>query len=345
MDGHDTRNISLLKPLLALGGVVVLGLLVLTMLGSQVSGILSTVGASVGGPYGGGAVAGGDDGAEGDGGASSEGDDAGGDPDGDGSGNGSTGGQAGAGGFVPNAAPRGDLLVIKNGSLELQVEAIEGAVAAATERLAAMDGYVSSADRSGTGSDAAATITFRMPADRWEDALAALRGLAIEVLGEHATTEDVTGQVVDLGARIRNLEATERALQAIMDRADVIKDVLTVQAELTTVRGEIERLAAERAHLQDQASYSTIKVTFTLRPAPVLVTQQAGFDPGSEVDAASARLVRILQRVATAGIWFGIVWLPVLVALAVAGVVTFVVARRVRRMWAGASAAGESAVS
>jgi Domain of unknown function (DUF4349) len=341
MDNDRPRNGLLPRLLLALGGAAVLGVVVLTMLGSQVSGILSTVGASVGSPYDGGAAPG-EDGGETAGENPGAGENQ---SDGDGSGTSGSGSQPGVGGALPVAVPRAGLLVIKNGSLELQVEEVDRAVTLATQRITVIDGYASGSDRSGTGTDATATITFRVPADRWDEALEGLRGLAIEVLGEHSTTEDVTAQVVDLDARIRNLQATERALQAIMDRADVIKDVLSVQAQLTTVRGEIERLTAEKAHLEEQAAYSTIKVTFTLKPAPVLEVQQAGFDPGSEVDAASAKLVRILQRVATAGIWFGIVWLPVLLALGVFGVIVFVVGRRAHRAWTGGPSAGEVAGS
>jgi hypothetical protein len=203
-------------------------------------------------------------------------------------------------------------------------------VSAAAARIGTLGGYVSGSDRSGTGQDAVATIRFRVPADQWDVAMAAMHDLAIEVLHEHSTTEDVTSRVVDLEARIRNLRVTEQALQAIMDQATVIKDVLTVQAELTVTRGRIEQLTAEQASLQEQAAYSTLAVTFVLEPAPVLVEQQAGFDPATEVDAASASLVGILQGVATAGIWFGIVWLPVLVALLVVTGVVLLVTRRLR---------------
>ncbi|MEO8273045.1 MAG: DUF4349 domain-containing protein, partial [Chloroflexota bacterium] len=141
---------------------------------------------------------------------------------------------------------------------------------------------------------------------------------------------DVTTQVVDLGARIKNLQATEQALQAIMDRAVEIKDVLAVQAELTSVRGQIEQMTAEKTTLEGQAAYSTLAVTFSLKPDPVL-TSQSQFDPRTEVDQASASLVSVLQGLATAGIWFAIVWLPILLALAILLGVGLFIYRRVRR--------------
>lgn len=316
MESTRLRDQAWFTPAITLIVVIFGGILVVAMLGSQVSGILSTVGSSVGGPYGGGEVDGGnvvDDGS-------------GGDTTGGSSGSGSSSGSDG----VVTAIPREDLLIIKTGSLTLQVDGISAAVTAATRQIDALGGFASGSQRSGTGQEAQAMITFRVPAAKWDEAMNALRGLAIEVISEQSTTEDVTGQVVDLGARVRNLEATEAALQAIMNKADLIKDVLSVQAELTTVRGQIEQLSAQKAHLEEQAAFSTLKAEFVLKPAPVLIEQQAGYDPASEVDAASASLVGVLQDVETAGIWFGIVWAPILLALAVVATIVIVIARRLR---------------
>jgi Domain of unknown function (DUF4349) len=232
-------------------------------------------------------------------------------------------------GQQPPAAPA-DLLIIKTGTLSLQVTGLDVAVTAASQKVDALGGYVSGSDRSGDGESAEASLTFRIPAARWDEALAALRGLADKVLLERSSTEDVTGQVVDLGARIKNLEATERALQAIMDRATEIKDVLSVQAELTKVRGQIEEMTAEKNHLVEQAAMSTLTVSFTLKPNPVR-TETQGFDPGAEAEQASASLVSVLQGVATAGIWFAIVWLPILLFFAIVVAVGLVVSRRFRR--------------
>jgi hypothetical protein len=221
------------------------------------------------------------------------------------------------------------LLIIKTGTLSLQVAGLDDAISKATQQVGALGGFASGSDRSGDGEDARATITYRIPAARWDDALAGLRGLADKVLTEQTKTQDVTGQVIDLGARIRNLEATEKALQAIMDRAKEIKDVLSVQAELTKVRGEIEEMTADKSHLQEQAAMSTLTVGFALKPNPVKAEQQQ-FDPGAEAEQASASLVNVLQGVATAGIWFAIVWLPILAFLALVGGIAFVVVRRMR---------------
>jgi hypothetical protein len=250
--------------------------------------------------------------------------------EGEGDGSSDGGGKGNGGRDVTYFAPA-DLLIIKNGSLVLQVTDIDAGLTAATDRIKALGGYVSGSRRSGDGESDQATITFRIPAAKWDDALAGLRGIATKVLGEDSTTEDVTTQVVDLAARIKNLQATEQALQGIMERAVEIKDVLAVQAELTTVRGQIEQMTAEKVNLEGLAAYSTLAVTFSLKPDPVL-TSQSQFDPKTQVDQAAASLVSILQGLATAGIWFAIVWLPILLGIGILVAIGLFIARRFRRV-------------
>ena len=223
-----------------------------------------------------------------------------------------------------------NLLIIKTGTLELQVGGLDAALAAASQKISSLGGYASGSERKGDGSDAGAQVTYRIPAARWDEALVALRALAIKVLGEQSQTQDVTGQVVDLGARITNLQATEQALQGIMKQATKIADVLAVQQQLTDVRGQIEELTAQRKHLQEQAAFSTLTVNYSLKEQAVIETTK-NFDPGTEVDRASASLVDVLQAVATAGIWFGIVWLPILIVLGILGAIGLFVLRRLAR--------------
>jgi len=258
---------------------------------------------------------------------------------------------AGSGGAVDNGtggpvldAARPDLLIIKTGSLDLQVKVVEDALTTAAAKITALGGYVSGSAQSGDGENVTASVTYRIPAAQWEPALAALRGLAIKVLAENTQTQDVTGQVVDLGARITNLQVTERALQSIMDKATKITDVLAVQAELTRVRGDIEQAVAEKASLTEQAAFSTLTVGFSLQPKPAVIISQQKFDPASEVDRASATLVDVLQGLATAGIWFAIVWLPILFVLGVIALLAWLVARR-RFGRAGAATSGGATAS
>ena len=293
------------NPLIAIGVVVAILILgSLLFAGGQTSTILSTVGAAI--PDHPGNVGSGVDSTADDQ-ASGSGD--------------SNGGPS----VADAAAGPPTLLIVRTGTLELEVASLGSTVTAAGNVVTAAGGYVSGSDESAAGDDASASVVYRIPAAAWDATVTGIRGLATRVRHQQVDTEEVTGQVVDLGARIANLRATEAALQAIMARATKISDVLDVQKELTATRGEIERFVADKTQLEARAAYGSLKVTFNL-PAPAAVTTAAkGWDLATDVDRATGKLIAIGQWVTSAGIFLGIVGLPVLIG----GGLLFVVAWQV----------------
>ncbi len=228
------------------------------------------------------------------------------------------------------AAPADDVQIVKTGSMSLEVASIDSAAAQAQASIEGMGGYVSGSNRYGSGDEASATYTFRLPVTRWDDALKAMRALGSKVLSEQTGTMDVTSQVVDLDARVTNLKATEAALQAIMAKAVEIKDVLAVQEQLTQTRSQIEQLTAQRDHLKNQAAMSTLSVAFVL-PSKTVTTQATNdWDFNKQVDQAAAALVRIGQGLATIAVWAIIVGLPMIAGLLILWIL-YRIGRRISR--------------
>jgi hypothetical protein len=236
------------------------------------------------------------------------------------------------------AAQPAKLLIVRKGTLRLEVTDVAATVSRAAGVVTSSGGFVAGSTETGTAGDARAGVDYRIPAAAWESTLAELRDLAT-VREQSVSTEEVTGQVLDLGARIANLRATESALQAIMAKAAKIADVLEVQKQLTETRGQIEELTAQQAGLQDRAAFGSLAVTFQLPPkAAPAATPRLGWDPARDAELATSKLVRIGQEATTAGIWFAIVGLPILVALAIAIGLAWV-AWRLATRWRDASEA------
>jgi hypothetical protein len=222
---------------------------------------------------------------------------------------------------------RDDALIVRTGSMAVEVADFDAALAKARTAVTGLGGYISGSQMATDGDQPYASITYRIPSDRWDDAMTALKALGTKVLNEQTQAVEVTTAVVDLDARIDNLRVTERSLQAIMVQATKIPDILEVQAQLTTVRGEIERLTAERDHLKDQASYGTLTVGWSM-PVVAVAEVQGSWDPAAIVDEALAQLVQLGQGVFTAGIWLAIVGLPLLlVGLVLVGLIALVARR------------------
>ena len=62
--------------------------------------------------------------------------------------------------------------------------------------------------------------------------------------------------------------------------------------------------------------------------AKVIEVAAQNWNPGGEVEQAGASLLGFLQALATAGIWFGIVWLPILLVFGIVAGLILLVARR-----------------
>ncbi|MEG5000639.1 DUF4349 domain-containing protein [Microcoleus sp. B4-D4] len=105
-----------------------------------------------------------------------------------------------------------------------------------------------------------ATLEIRVPQAKLETTLDALAKLG-SVQNRGLTAEDVTTQLVDNDARLRNLRKSEEVVLKIMERSGSVGDVLKAAQELSNIRESIERIDAELKSLRNQVAYSTISLT------------------------------------------------------------------------------------
>lgn len=211
-------------------------------------------------------------------------------------------------------AARVERLIIRTAELRMRVENVDAAESGLKANVDKLGGYVLSADKTGTGESASVRITFRVPAERFEDALAATQALAKVVDAKKETGQDVTEEYVDLDAQLRNLEATRARLLTFLDKAVKVDDALAVQAALTNIQGQIERIAGRIKYLRQSAALSTVDVyLFPESKTPVLSSE--GWHPGETGRIAMRGLVEFAKFLGNALIILGIwapVWVPIL---------------------------------
>jgi uncharacterized protein DUF4349 len=217
-----------------------------------------------------------------------------------------------SGGDGKQVASLADQRIIKTGEISIEVPDVGAALGRVRAMALELGGYVGGS-QAGT-KDQTATLTLRIPADRFDEALTRLHKLTGDVIVEATNEQDVTSAVVDLEARITNLQASEVQYRALLTKAVKIEDILAVQTRLDDVRGQIEQLQAQHKELTGLADLSTLTVTLV----PTALQQTAGsWDPGKTVSDAFAALVGVAQGVGNGAIWFAIVWLPALIGLGI----------------------------
>lgn len=207
-----------------------------------------------------------------------------------------------------------DQQIVKTGEVTLEVANVANATSRVRAMAVELGGYVGGA-QAGTLQDRT-TLTLRIPAARFEDALSRLHQIGDKVLVESTSEQDVTSSVIDLRARLENLQSSEAQYRTLMTRATKIADILAIQSRLDDVQGQIEQLTAQLKHVTNLAALATLTVTLQPRPEPIQAAS-SGWDPGQTLSAALGALLSVGQGLATVGIWLGIVGLPIAAILAI----------------------------
>jgi len=236
---------------------------------------------------------------------------------------------------VPPAAGAEERMLIRTAQLSITVKDTVEAVQGAKAVVEGLGGYVTSSQVYKQGERLYATMVLRVPAERFDDALAQIKALAVEVERESTQGEDVTEEYVDLQARLRNLELTEKELQQLLtevrERTQKAEDVLAVYRELTEIRGQIEQLKGRMQYLERRGGFATLELSIA---PPVLSTPavEPGWEPLVTLREASRSLVKALQWLVDAVIWLVVFVLPILILVAApVALLVFLIRTLVRR--------------
>lgn len=182
----------------------------------------------------------------------------------------------------------GERMIVRTGEMVLVVTDVLASIERIIELADNYDGYVVSSNSWREGDRLVGAITIRVDAGSFDDAIRALRGMAVEVDYESTSSKDVTEEYVDLSARLHNLEASEAQLLELMKRAGEVEEILKVQRELSRVTGEIEQTKGRMQYLEQTSSTSLISVqlqqselgvSFSASSRTVKVGQDIRFNP------------------------------------------------------------------
>jgi hypothetical protein len=213
------------------------------------------------------------------------------------------------------AAAAASRKLVRTGSVSLLCENAEQAAVKLQQIASSLGGFVgaSSLSRVSDGSQSG-SMTIRVPTPRFEDALSKIRELGKV---EQITTgvDDVTGQFVDLEARIRNAKREEQEILKLFDRGGKLSDVITVESKLAEVRGQIETYDAQLRALREQTDLSTITVSL-YEKGKASVPEPGEYSANYHLRSAWRALLGILRGLLTFVIYVvvvgWVVWLPIL---------------------------------
>jgi hypothetical protein len=205
----------------------------------------------------------------------------------------------------------GDRKIVREGSVTLEVVDIAETMDKVAEMANEFNGYVVSSYKHEYERGVTGHITIRVPSEKFDEAFARLRQLAIAVPYETTTAKDVTEEYADLDAQLSNLLATEAQYLALLERAENVEEVLTVQREISKVRGQVEQIEGRIQYLERTSETALIEVN--LRETKGLTEP---WSASAALQSAVRGLTAFGRGLATVLIWLGVfcwAWVPPLV--------------------------------
>ncbi len=220
-------------------------------------------------------------------------------------------------GHASESPPVVERQVVRKATIELMATDVRAVFLKACQLVSEAHGeYVQDSSLTGSGEHMEAHLTLRIASDRLSNILNELRQLGV-VRSENTGGEDVTAQVVDLEARLRNEQRVETELLTLLEkRTDApLKEILELRSSIAGVRQTIEQLTAQRERLGHLVSLATVLVI--IRPANAPVPTQAGL---------WSHFVSALRHAVRDGTHFLADTLAVLVSVLIGGLVWWLLA-------------------
>jgi hypothetical protein len=175
-------------------------------------------------------------------------------------------------------APDADRQVITTGSVTVTVTQPRATAQRLSAWVESIGGRVDDRSERGSGDDASASVTVRVPSDQVT--------ATIDRLGTYGTVEDVSVQNTDVTAQAKDLDARIDALQLSIDRleriltdSDTSAEVIKAEGALTERQEQLESLQAQRKGVADQVSLSTLSIELS-QEARVDSVEPGGFGGG-----------------------------------------------------------------
>ena len=155
-----------------------------------------------------------------------------------------------------------DKKIIKTATLKFEVKDFKNYTSTIYNTVKQYGGYIAQEEQNLTDERLETTISIKVPVDQFESIMNQLGATDVKVVERKITTDDVTGEVIDIRARLEAKKQMREKYLNFSNQAKNMQEVLQVQSEINNLQEAMESAATRVNFLNHQSVMSTILLTF-----------------------------------------------------------------------------------
>lgn len=153
-------------------------------------------------------------------------------------------------------------MLIKNGSIEIEVKDIYSAKAKLDELIAPISGYYANEVLNKSDYRFDYNLTVRVPSKYFDSFVESISKTGGTVTRQDINSRDVTAEFIDLELRHKNKMAYIERYREILKQAKNVQEIMEVEEKIRVIEEEIESVKGTMKYLSDQASFSTLNINY-----------------------------------------------------------------------------------
>lgn len=230
--------------------------------------------------------------------------------------------------------------IIYEGEIEARTKRFDEDLSTILTKLKVYGGYQQKASVSGTKPEKwqdigrSAILVLRVPSKHFDDFMNVLKGLG-ETVSTSVNGRDVSEEYFDTQSRLKTLRTQKARLEALLEKAATLEDIIEIENAIENTTTRIEDLEIQLRNYDSLIDFSIVTVYLT-EVNDLQTVKPADKSLGERISTAFYDVLNVLARFGEGLLIFLVGGSPILVPLAIVGVILILVFRSRKKKRAAA---------
>lgn len=216
--------------------------------------------------------------------------------------------------IMSNEAKGSERKVVTNTNFSLHVRNVDDTVDNIRKKTSEMGGFMVNTDIRRDEAATSSSLQVRIPSDQLVEFSKYLKTLAVKVVYENISGNDITDQYVDYEEKLRSLESVKARFEEIMSEAKTVDEIMNVQNRLLNIQSQIDSIKGQIKYMDRSTSTSLVSISISTDELSLPYTPVKSWRPDVIMKEAIRVMISVLRAIGTVGIWF-IAFVPVIVLI------------------------------